>query len=91
MSNKIQPKTLWELEELGDGIYRLSTGAKRALFLFGGFVSEHDDVLTRAGFNLAKELLQNGATEEQIAMTIWERLADILETTKQTIVVEDGK
>jgi hypothetical protein len=88
--NKIQPKRLWELEELGESITALARGAMVAVDTSKGLEWLDGDVMY-TGFFAAKELLANNATEEQIAVTIWERLADILETTKQTIVVEDGK
>ncbi len=89
MSNKIKPRTLWELEELGESITALARGA--ATGYFDGMAGSLDkSPLSEAGFVIAQDALVHKATEEQIAMTIWERLADILEATKQTLVAENN-
>ena len=82
MTSKIQPKTLWQLEELGESITALARGAMIAVN--SGELEELDThELMMEGFFVAKEL--PNATDEQAAVHIWERLADILETTKETI------
>ena len=81
MSNKIQPKMLWELEELGESITALARGAMVAMDSTKGLVWLDGEIMY-AGFFAAKGL--PNATEEEVTSHSWERLADILEETKQT-------